>query len=98
MPVCMHVNECVYVCHCCCPFAHVQVEVLVDGGLQLDEVCVLTYYMKQLQLIKSALRQKSLHQASQSGWRIGSDGWNEGGGSNGMVYGRSQQSVSQRYA
>ena len=42
----------------------VQAQLLVDGGLRAQDVCVLAYYTKQVFWIRNILRQKKLSQVS----------------------------------
>lgn len=41
-----------------------QAQLLIDGGLRGQDICVLTYYSKQVQWIRSILRQKKQAQVS----------------------------------
>ena len=54
-------------------FPCVQVKQLVTKGLRAEQVCVLSYYSKQVQRIRSVLRQHNLSQVRRGGGE-GGDG------------------------
>ena len=63
----IHSNYCLHGNH------HYQVKLLVLGGLSPDDICVLSYYQKQVARIRQLLRNEKLRQVSgrreEEGWR-----------------------------